>query len=56
MPNSILKSLTKRTKKGVSGRLKLTTGLPANIANNETLHDIFTILLILTAVILILVV
>ena len=55
MPNSRLESLAKRTKKGVSGRWKLTTGIPGNITNNETVHDIFTILLILAAIVVILV-
>ena len=55
MPNFTLQSLVKRTKKGASGRLKLTTGLPANITNNVTVHDIFTLVLIITAIIMLIV-
>ncbi|MDQ6813097.1 MAG: hypothetical protein M3040_05125 [Bacteroidota bacterium] len=47
--------LTRRTKKAVFGRLKLSTELSDHATNNETIHDIFTIVLIMTAIVLMIV-
>ena len=41
-----------KSMKGVLRKLKFTTGFPAHITNGETLHDVFTILLIVTAIII----
>jgi hypothetical protein len=55
MLHPIFENLVKKTKKEVGGRLKLSTGLPANLTSNLTVHDIFTMLLLITAIIFFLV-
>ncbi len=55
MPDSTLQTLEKRRKKGLTGKLRLSTGLPGSVINNITIHDVFTILLILITIIALLV-
>jgi hypothetical protein len=55
MPNSIFENVEKRRKKEGGWKLKLATGLAGNVINNITLHDVFTLLLVIITIIIVLI-
>jgi hypothetical protein len=55
MFNSVFQSLFKRRKRAVDDKVKLVAGLPYNVANNISVHDLFTVVLIVITVVVLLV-
>ena len=54
MSNSTIEDLVKKTKKAATGKFRLTTGLREDMTRNVTIHDIFTIALVIITIIVVL--